>query len=465
MLVLKEIPEDGITLLEFAGYSGPVLICKSALLGTPALDYLCMQTLINKNYVKTLAALASFSDEELAPYKLGEVFNKSFVFAAKINNIEILKILRPKVNIDFMEDGASAVTFAVKKQNAAMLQYLIEEKANLCGRDALHEAADADNCAIAALLIHAGVDVNEQKKFTKITPLHTAAERGYLPMVKLLLENNAKVLSDFDNRTPVDWASSKEIKQVLKDTQIQQCLSLEERQNVLTKLTADKKLDPAVCLSYLANFNVSSEEQTVEWINEANQFAEQERSPFITERHFILAHVYITKRIACTDSPKESNTESKHWSAVHEAGHALIIHKGGTPLHYLAINHSGRGFTFFRRPEGNLSHRLQIALGGVVAEKVVNHSSIGSDSNLLKARKYAKKIMLEHSNANRDEIEIEDEIKNIIEKNEAQVLDILSKNKDKLIHVGDALEASNCLSRQNFLDLIEDVTEHKPFSI
>ena len=66
------------------------------------------------------------------------------------------------------------------------------------------------------MLITCGVDVNKKDK-DGWTPLHYAANRGHVDVVKILLKNKAdKTLKTNDGGTALDWASNEEIKQLLQ---------------------------------------------------------------------------------------------------------------------------------------------------------------------------------------------------------------------------------------------------------
>lgn len=74
----------------------------------------------------------------------------------------------------------------------------------------LHFAAHRGYLNIVKLLLDAGADVNAQEgNYSKSTPLHWAATGGHLEVVKLLVEHGAKldIRDNWNNLTPVGWAT------------------------------------------------------------------------------------------------------------------------------------------------------------------------------------------------------------------------------------------------------------------
>lgn len=88
---------------------------------------------------------------------------------------------------------------ASESGNLEIVQYLLQTGKNSQGtlNDALWELCDArpkpDTLKIAQLLLEYGAQVNSHAGFYNTTPLHGAAEKGPLELVKLLVSKGAKV--------------------------------------------------------------------------------------------------------------------------------------------------------------------------------------------------------------------------------------------------------------------------------
>ena len=77
------------------------------------------------------------------------------------------------------------------------------------GEAPLHWAAYKDHLEIVKLLLANHADANWQDNDGK-TPLHCAAHNGHLEIVKLLLDKGADAnKQDNDGKTPLHWASYK----------------------------------------------------------------------------------------------------------------------------------------------------------------------------------------------------------------------------------------------------------------
>jgi ankyrin repeat protein len=77
------------------------------------------------------------------------------------------------------------------------------------GQTPLHGAAERGNVAIVRFLLENGAEINAADKDNRI-PLHLAAQNGHIEIVKLLIETEAKVeVVDKDNSTPLHLAADK----------------------------------------------------------------------------------------------------------------------------------------------------------------------------------------------------------------------------------------------------------------
>ena len=94
-----------------------------------------------------------------------------------------------------------------------ILTVLIENGANPRGRDgngltALHAAAHVGDLDVVRMFLALGLDPNDQQNRFSITPLHAAAERGYVQVAALLIENGAELeLPSGTGHTPLFMAA------------------------------------------------------------------------------------------------------------------------------------------------------------------------------------------------------------------------------------------------------------------
>lgn len=110
---------------------------------------------------------------------------------------------------------------AAENGHLEVVKFLVSKKADVnhvgIVRTPLHCAADIGNLEILKFLLEKGADPNKAGSVNKETPLHIAASNGHKEIVQLLLEKGAnKKLTDIEDKTPFDKASTEEIKKLLK---------------------------------------------------------------------------------------------------------------------------------------------------------------------------------------------------------------------------------------------------------
>ena len=101
------------------------------------------------------------------------------------------------------EKGEPALVFAVRSGAPQTVAYLLKQPGiqvdatNTADETALMLAANANDLALANLLIEAGASVNRPNW----TPLHYAASKGHLAMMHLLIDNDAYIDAESPNGT------------------------------------------------------------------------------------------------------------------------------------------------------------------------------------------------------------------------------------------------------------------------
>jgi ankyrin repeat protein len=101
------------------------------------------------------------------------------------------------------ENGEPALVFAVRSGAPKTLAYLLKQPGihldatNPADETALMLAANANDLKSAQALIEAGASVNRPNW----TPLHYAASKGHVAMMRLLLENDAYIDAESPNGT------------------------------------------------------------------------------------------------------------------------------------------------------------------------------------------------------------------------------------------------------------------------
>ncbi|OQS05270.1 hypothetical protein THRCLA_02576, partial [Thraustotheca clavata] len=126
-----------------------------------------------------------------AEYKENELAKAAFVGDKTL----VKRLLLENVNPNAMKQGCTALFYAVKTNNTAMVQLLLLGGANTnisswFGRPPLIAAIYNANDKIVKLLIDSGAEINATDK-SRISPLYLAAERGYDDIVQHLLAANA----------------------------------------------------------------------------------------------------------------------------------------------------------------------------------------------------------------------------------------------------------------------------------
>ncbi len=131
----------------------------------------------------------------------------------RLDRVQELTAQNPALKNDYSQDGFQPLGLAAFFGHKAIVDYLLEQDAevNSPSRNGqrvmpLHSAVAAQQVAIAEALILHGADINAVQG-ENFTPLHGAAQNGQVEMVRLLLDHGALAnVRDMSDRTPLDLA-------------------------------------------------------------------------------------------------------------------------------------------------------------------------------------------------------------------------------------------------------------------
>lgn len=145
--------------------------------------------------------------------------------AFRKGNEGMIRLLIDKGAVLGEGDGQAALILAAEANSEAVIQWLLEEGADIRekdveGRTALHFAAKANSEGVVRLLVENGAEMHE-KDVTGFTPLHFATEAKNNVVIQFLLEKGAKVHEkDIDGCTPLHlaatWGGEEAIRLLLK---------------------------------------------------------------------------------------------------------------------------------------------------------------------------------------------------------------------------------------------------------
>ncbi|MCQ2818816.1 MAG: ankyrin repeat domain-containing protein [archaeon] len=124
--------------------------------------------------------------------------------------------------------GETPLFQAVEMEQMEHIKYLLEIKSDpnlsqIDGLSPLHIAVTKQNVQIVELLLLKGADPNQRTKFFGQTPVHFAIKNDVNPTILLLLVqfNGSLLIKDKNNKKPIDFATSEEMKETLKKLRLQ----------------------------------------------------------------------------------------------------------------------------------------------------------------------------------------------------------------------------------------------------
>ena len=146
-------------------------------------------------------------------------------YATFYGHLDIVKYLLEKCNLDKdsrTKDGSNALHIACEKKHNDILKYLVEtqeldiESINNKHFTPLHVSCKFNNIAAISYLVKDRNANIEAKTTDDYRPIHIACKEGFLPFVKFLVNNNAKINGKtMEGFTPLLIASKSNTKQSL----------------------------------------------------------------------------------------------------------------------------------------------------------------------------------------------------------------------------------------------------------
>lgn len=212
--------DQGVLPLHFAADRGFLEIATLLLDKTPidSKDH-CGVTVLGYAAIKGQKDMVNFLVERGADVNAGGVEGRLMIsklpwhWAAEFGQLEVLQILRNKIDIDVTDDkNWTALLYATAQGHIEVVRFLLEEEADpkigtiMFGLTPLHIAATKGDIQIVELLINkVDVDFRDSERFT---PLSYAAMNGHKEVVQLLVAKGADIQSrDEKGKTPLDYAT------------------------------------------------------------------------------------------------------------------------------------------------------------------------------------------------------------------------------------------------------------------
>ena len=181
---------------------------------------------------------------------------------------------------------------------------------------------------------------------------------------------------------------------------------VKEREAILAIHSKKIKLGTAVDLNRIARATPGTSGADLEnLVNEATLFAARENKKRVQLEHFELARDKLLLGIA--RKSRLITPEEKKATSYHEAGHALLHYhlKYADPLHKVTVIPHGRALGLaislpekedYSKKKGWLLDRIKITMGGYIAEELIyNETTTGTQNDIQQATSLARKMVCE----------------------------------------------------------------------
>lgn len=239
--------------------------------------------------------------------------------------------------------------------------------------------------------------------------------------------------------------------------------NLSDREHILSLHVKNMKLHRNVSLKELAALSPGfSGAKLVSWISEAAIVATKRGADSISMDDFDEARTLIQVGVK-----RQHHVAALHkrWTAIHEAGHALIGHLLQAKIYRISIITHGNadGFTEFLPKENDESKTQQESideicrmLAGRAAEKVVGTLVCGSQSDLEGATRIAYHLVKnEGMGSTLTGITMNSDVEKMLQQQMERAVSLLQQHKHTLNTLANALLKHGELKRNDFLAIVE----------
>lgn len=233
-----------------------------------------------------------------------------------------------------------------------------------------------------------------------------------------------------------------------------------DRKLIFDKYVEHKKLADDVSLDDLASLTAGfSGAKIAALVNEAVRAADKDHSDRIYMSHFDRAWMSLCEGIVAEN---HQDAESKLLLSAHESGHALVGHLLGRRIYKVSLLPSGGslGRTMFTLPESyqnitkdDLGDEICMVLAGRAAEIIMQAPSVGSSSDLRRAKSIANEMLYQEA-MGESILGSSGEVEQILQFQMARAIRILEENRATWEHLRDSLVEQDEVLRPDFLKLV-----------
>jgi cell division protease FtsH len=234
---------------------------------------------------------------------------------------------------------------------------------------------------------------------------------------------------------------------------------LDDRVSILKIHTKKKTLQPAVSLTDIALMTENfTGKQLANLVNEAALLALTTNSKKISEKHFDDALTFIQRGVVYQAHTTE---EQKHYTAAHEAGHALIGHLLGFKIYKISLlgDEETLGYTetmpTYKRnncTRQGVLDQICVYCAGRAAELIIGQPSMGCKEDFDKARQFANSLVDEEMGLTIDEAD--QDVEEILYQQMQRAHALLEENEDVWRKLTNVLVKKDQLLRKDFLKIV-----------